>query len=245
MSISGTTLGSSCILKQGVDLSITNAMIIINNVYYLCKENVAIDKYESLNELTEINGSPMTTKLYRSSHTASEFISIISSDIEENILADIQQSPALGIMLDESTDLSSEKHLIVYINYIKDGMCKTAFTKLIEVHCATTDSLTKNILAFLNVNKIDINKMFGMGSDGAAVMMGKRAGVAALMKKHNQYLIEMHCVAHRLALAIVDVPKHSHNINFYQSTVNSIATYFRRSPQNLSQLRIWQEMNRK
>ena len=39
------------------------------------------------------------------------------------------------------------------------------------------------------------------GSDGAAVMMGQRGGVAAQLKKEIPWIVTNHCVAHRLALA--------------------------------------------
>ncbi|KAK6169323.1 hypothetical protein SNE40_020399 [Patella caerulea] len=76
-----------------------------------------------------------------------------------------------------------------------------------------------------------------MGSDEAAVMLGKRGGEAALLKSHCPHLVEVHCVAHRLALAIVDVAKKSPDVSSYESMLNILTTYFRRSPKQLSQLR--------
>ena len=45
------------------------------------------------------------------------------------------------------------------------------------------------------------NKLVAFGSDGAAVMIGARRGVATLLKQTCPWLISNHCVAHRLALA--------------------------------------------
>lgn len=55
---------------------------------------------------------------------------------------------------------------------------------------------------------IPLSKMFGFGSDGAAVMVGgaavmvrRSAGVATKLKGHNLEMISIHCGAHKLALA--------------------------------------------
>ncbi|XP_061193371.1 zinc finger protein 862-like [Saccostrea echinata] len=50
-------------------------------------------------------------------------------------------------------------------------------------------------------------KMVGLGSDGAAVMTGKKTGVAALLKEHHPSIISIHCLAHRLELAYKDALK--------------------------------------
>lgn len=44
-------------------------------------------------------------------------------------------------------------------------------------------------------------KMCGFGSDGASTMIGSRNGVAAKLKEKVPWLVNNHCVAHRLALA--------------------------------------------
>ena len=49
--------------------------------------------------------------------------------------------------------------------------------------------------------KIPLTKVFGFGSDGASVMVGRSSGVATRLKKHNGEMISIHCSAHRLALA--------------------------------------------
>ena len=41
-------------------------------------------------------------------------------------------------------------------------------------------------------------------SDGASVMLGRRNGVAALIRADVPYLTEQHCVAHREDLGIDD-----------------------------------------
>lgn len=43
------------------------------------------------------------------------------------------------------------------------------------------------------------------GSDGAALMVGRENGVAAKLSKEQKSLVNIHCVAHRLALAFSEI----------------------------------------
>ena len=54
----------------------------------------------------------------------------------------------------------------------------------------------------------DLKNVAGFGTDGVAVMVGKRTGVAAQLKKYNPEMISIHCSAHQLAV----VSSHAANI---------------------------------
>ena len=45
------------------------------------------------------------------------------------------------------------------------------------------------------------NRLCGLGSDGASVMLGTRGGLSKLLKDKVPFLAAHHCIAHRLALA--------------------------------------------
>ena len=48
---------------------------------------------------------------------------------------------------------------------------------------------------------LDRQKLCGLGSDGASVMLGVRGGVLTLLKEETPFLVANHCIAHHLALA--------------------------------------------
>ena len=52
--------------------------------------------------------------------------------------------------------------------------------------------------------EISSSKIIGFASDGASVMVGKENGVAARLRKENPFMLNIHCIAHRLALASHD-----------------------------------------
>ncbi|CAG2244890.1 ANKRD52 [Mytilus edulis] len=81
-----------------------NAMCtLFRNAYFIAKENLPLDKFQSLNDLNKFNGAVITSKLYQENNACSEFIQTISDSIEQEVKF---VSPAVGIMIDESTDLA-------------------------------------------------------------------------------------------------------------------------------------------
>ncbi|XP_050391917.1 uncharacterized protein LOC126810731 [Patella vulgata] len=214
-------------------------LTIIRNLYFISKENIAIDKFERLNELSALNGSPMTSKLYRHYYTASEFVKLISDDIEDSIINDVRSSPVFGILLNDSLVLPPDKHLILYISFIKDGILQTRFVRLLEADCSSAESITTSLLAFLHDSKIDVKKLFGIGSDGDAVMIDQDVGVYSLFKKQNPLIVDIILcsdVINRLASAIVDTIKSCNDVSSYENILDSLISYMRKLPDELCEL---------
>ena len=82
------------------------------------------------------------------------------------------------------------------------------------------------------------SKLVGLGCDGAAVMLGRRNGLAVLLKQAQPALVEVHCFAHRLELGFKDAVKKS---NLYEKTVVTLLMgsyyFYRNSPLNTSMLK--------
>ena len=51
---------------------------------------------------------------------------------------------------------------------------------------------------------LNLEKLNGLATDGASVMLGRDNGVAAKLKEKALTLVNVHCVCHKLALACVD-----------------------------------------
>ena len=56
-----------------------------------------------------------------------ELLACLSEVAEKELLTDIRSSPFIGLGLDESTDRSTEKHLVVVVRYVARGACRTAY----------------------------------------------------------------------------------------------------------------------
>ena len=79
--------------------------------------------------------------------------------------------------------------------------------------------------------KLELNKLASIVTDGASVMTGHKSGAAALLKERvNKSLINVHCLAHRLALSCTDTAKDIKYITTVQNWMKQLWKYFENSP---------------
>ena len=138
---------------------------------------------------------------YRSEQVISEFLCTLSDTVKEVVMTKMRDSPTFSLMIDESTDVSVLKQLVVYGRAVVDGKLESHFLGMRDLADGRAMTIERSLLEFLNDNGLEITNMSSFGSDGANVMTGRREGVAARLKRLNSNLISIHCVAHRLALA--------------------------------------------
>lgn len=60
------------------------------------------------------------------------------------------------------------------------------------------------------------------GADGASVNLGKKRGVAALMRKDIPYLEDFHCLLHRLELALLEMQKSCKSVEEVYDVMNLV-----------------------
>ena len=215
----------------------------LKNVYWLAKEDVASLKYNSLNELVEIQSCKFITNLYvgknakyTSPDTVKEMQQSLPHCIKSDIQQEVQKSPFFGIMVDESTDIFTTKALTLYSHHIVSGIRKTRFLAEVKLDQCDALAIMEAIEHVFEDYNLDSKKCLRFGSDGASVMTGKDNGVAALMKRNNPYLISVHCVAYRLALASSQAAEQINAIVCYQKLLSAIYSYFSHSTLRTEQL---------
>ena len=73
-------------------------------------------------------------------------------------------------MTDESTDISVLKQLVIIAKYIlTSGKIETPFLHMGDIADGTAETIEGAIVAFMETNGLDINKLHSFGSDGCAV----------------------------------------------------------------------------
>ena len=55
--------------------------------------------------------------IYRTQQSIAEFLSLIGSSIRKTTQHELESSPYISLLIDETTDLSTTKQLIVYAKY--------------------------------------------------------------------------------------------------------------------------------
>ena len=125
-----------------------------------------------------------------------------------------QQASFMGLLIDEGMDITQRERLVSFIRYVDQDTydVKTDFLAVNDILESTTsanaETIESVVVKQLSDCDLDINKLSGLSSDGASVMVGKGNGVAAKLKREAKMLLNVHCICHRLALACGDANDH-------------------------------------
>jgi hypothetical protein len=121
---------------------------------------------------------------YTSNDSISEFHSVLVTIVKNNKIFDINSSPGFSVSIDESTDISNKKRLITYREYLHNNVKQTCFLSNVQITTSTANAekITEILLEELRSNDIDINKLYGISTDGASVMTGRKSGVVVRLR---------------------------------------------------------------
>ena len=114
-------------------------------------------------------------------------------------------------MCDGSTDSAVLEQELVYVRYINGGIPVNKYLSIVTLKAGDAADIYDGIDAAFELAGFNPaewrEQIVGFGADGAAVIFGKRQGVATLLKKDVPHVVEVYCVAHRLELGILDAMK--------------------------------------
>ncbi|XP_045187536.2 zinc finger protein 862-like [Mercenaria mercenaria] len=213
----------------------------VNTMYYIAKEGQPLNQYNKVLKLQVKNKCrdlQDPTKLYTGEDSKTELLDAINATLEEKIDQNIAQSEFIGLIIDESTDITVFKKLNVYVKCV-DSANKSVifFLDCINVPDGKADTIVCEIVKLFEKKKIPMSKLITLASDGASVMTGRKNGVGVKLKEYSPQLIQIHCVAHKLALAAGQACRDIPLLNDYQHTLKLIYRYFSNSAVRYNELR--------
>ena len=88
---------------------------------------------------------------------------------------------------------------------------------------------TQNVVA---ARSIPVDKAMSFGSDGASIMTVE--GVSTLLKKENPFMINIHCMAHRLALCTSQAANQVEKMEKYRQLLTDLYYYFSKSAKRVA-----------
>ncbi|KAL7383107.1 hypothetical protein ABVT39_004870 [Epinephelus coioides] len=241
---------SGWLYKTEYGLSITEAFEPVINMeheaiiggfkclYWLLKHEIAHHtNYGALLELAKLLGCDYFSKLqidkrtnYRSHKIVDEMLEILASVVERPILEAIRLSTAIGLEVDESTDMSMTRQLDIHIRYLdREGKLFCQFLDMVPLNDGKADTIAEAIHEVITVKAIPTARIFGLGTDGAAVMTGHQNGVAKQLTDSWPQLVSVHCAAHRLALACKDAADNVPFMKTFRGHLQDLHIYFRNS----------------
>ena len=227
-------------IDDATDKSKTSQM---RTLYHLAKNGQPLSQYTNLITLQQQNDCPHLqdkSKIYTSERVKMEMLEAINDTIVEEIDTNLNSSKFLGIIVDESTDITIHKKLNIYIRCLRKESNEpvTHFVTCVAIHDGKANTIVDEIKKVFTQKEIDFSKCLSLASDGAAVMTGKHNGVGAILRReHNPRLVQVHCVAHRIALAAGQACRDIPYFNEYQSTLKLIYRFYNNSAIRYNELR--------
>jgi hypothetical protein len=153
-----------------------------------------------------LENAPRNAK-YTSPTIQKEILHIIASKVRDAIREEIGDAK-FCIIIDEARDESKKEQMAIILRFVdKDGFLKKRFFHIVHVKDTTALTLKKEICAVLSRYNLHIENIRGQGHDGASNMRGEWNGLQALFLKDSPYAYYVHCLAHRLQLALVSASR--------------------------------------
>nr|XP_035978522.1 zinc finger protein 862 isoform X2 [Halichoerus grypus] len=176
-----------------------------NAAYSIAYHSRPLNDFEKILELLQSTGTMILGK-YRNRTACTQFIKYISETLKKEILEDVRNSPCVSVLLDSSTDASDQSCVGIYVRYFKGIDVKESYITLAPLYSETVDGYFETIISALDELDIPFRKpgwVVGLGTDGSTTL-SCRGGLVEKFQEVIPQLLPVHCVAHRLHLAVVD-----------------------------------------
>ena len=146
--------------------------------------------------------------VYTSPDIQNEVIKLLGLQILRDIASNLQRSPFLTIMADETTDKSNQEQVTLFLRWVADDLqVNEEFLGLYHVNSIDAATLTSVIQdLFIRLN-LSFERLRGQCYDGASSMSGSRSGVAKRISELEPRAVFTHCYGHALNLAACDTVK--------------------------------------
>uniref|UniRef100_A0A3P9D9G4 HAT C-terminal dimerisation domain-containing protein n=1 Tax=Maylandia zebra TaxID=106582 RepID=A0A3P9D9G4_9CICH len=182
-------------------------------------------------QLQVLNGVKMGRVLH-SNNSCANILDHIAAEMKKKVVNDIVMNERkLCVLIDESTTISGKSVLVVCLrSAISSENPDTILFELIELQGTTAKDITEALLGCLHNNGFDPHylqeHLLAFACDGASVMLGRKAGVAAQLCSKFPYLFVWHCSNHRLELAVCDVLKEVGGINHFKIFLDQLYSLY-------------------
>ncbi|KAK4589307.1 hypothetical protein RGQ29_020060 [Quercus rubra] len=161
---------------------------------------------------------------YTSPTIQKKILHILASNVRNAIREEIGDAK-FCILVDEARDESKREQMAIILRFVdKEGFIKERFFfHIVHVRDTTTLTLKNEICVVLSYYNLHIENIRGQGYDGASNMRGEWNGLQGLFLKDCPYAYYVHCMAHRLQLALVTASREVKDVHqFFDHLVNII-----------------------
>ena len=140
-------------------------------MYWLAKQSTNHHtKFNSLLELAKSLGCSVYVYMseleigqrvnYTSHCMIDEFVTVRCDCVERDLLSQVKTSPAIGILCDESTDITNAKQLVMFVQFLVKGKSHTCFLKKVYLKEGKAATIERALLDVLSQFDIPISIVF-------------------------------------------------------------------------------------
>ena len=215
---------------------------LFRTVFCLTKKLQPPDMINTFLQLQSLNGVNLQYQNL-SWDSIKDIQSCISDTIQRSIIEAVLISLFYGIPLDESTDISVQKHLSICIRYVLNGEPVTKFLTNVSLDDGKAHTIVNVTVKRLEDFGLNLSNMVSLATDGASVMTGRKTGVGVQLKsKFSPFSTQTHCIAHRLNLAVSDSIKKNELLKKMKDKFDGLYSFMSGSSNRTSWLQKLQEI---
>ena len=218
------------VLREALSELDDQLLKLMMSAYTIAKEDMALEKMVPLSELLHLVGTNLDKvgKHYQGPRAAREMIECLAAELRADHIEDLIATPVVGLMVDETTDKSTQEQLIIFTRLIKNGRSILRYAGLVDVDGTSSEALYDHVIDFFDSLGVSLaGKLAVFCADGASNMAGSKRGLGKLLTDRlNPYLIAFHCVAHRLQLGVGDAADKVPFFVDFESVLRALYTHF-------------------
>lgn len=139
-------------------------LTLFRSAYFIAKNNLSFSLFSRLISHMQDCMVPYSTSLYNDDKSCAEMIFCMAKYLMDFTLKKVTSSRWFGVMIDESTDISSHGHMVIYLSYLEaECMPKMSFYGIVRICDGTAKSLFNTVIDELKKCNLDLSKLIAFG----------------------------------------------------------------------------------
>ena len=228
----------------------TNA---IKDMEYTIKKQFCVIRKDIVDSITELlRDATHTSQRLATQGTPYGFthqaLRRVYEAVREQTLSEMRAALGWSFMLDESTDLTVIKQLLITVKYyhIDTKATRIRVLDIIPIPNGKARTMLQVVLTLFRNCELDLDYCYGIGADGASVNQGAKGGFIRLFLENLQpglqWIPHMWCSSHLTALGSSAGNLHCKLAQLFEEDMQNINADFTRSPVRTASLAGYQHM---
>ena len=222
---------------------------LFRTAYYMAKAGRPFSDMAGLLELQQANFGGKIGENYANDTQARVFTMNIANTILTNLKSELLNVKTVSLLADGSTDASVVEQETVFLRFVDtDGQPVTRLLSTVDLENANADGVFAAITSALDNVGLDWDSLadpskpgptlVSANFDGASVMQGRKSGTMSKILERVPHIVPMHCVSHKLELAVLDAVKHVSFLQSFEETIKGIFSFYHYSPKKRRELKM-------